>query len=93
MQRDVYADMNVLSMNIVATTLFGGEGVEDVGPAITTAFDFFGRRGSSMLISECVDVGGGCSLFWNAPHGRMGCATWQSLSGSPLPTTSNTTLR
>lgn len=52
--RDVYADFNELTMEIVASALFGAaEGSEDmaqVGPAITQAFQFFTRRATSMFI-------------------------------------------
>ncbi|CAI7865301.1 unnamed protein product [Closterium sp. NIES-54] len=54
--RDVYADFNELTMRIVVAALFGGGGlggaaVEQVGPAISTAFEFFAKRATSMLIS------------------------------------------
>ncbi|CAI5467405.1 unnamed protein product [Closterium sp. Yama58-4] len=53
--RDVYADFNELTMRIVVAALFGGGGlggaaVEQVGPAISTAFEFFAKRATSMLI-------------------------------------------
>ncbi|CAI5976927.1 unnamed protein product [Closterium sp. NIES-65] len=53
--RDVYGDFNELTMKIVVAALFGGGGlggaaVEQVGPAISTAFDFFAKRATSMLI-------------------------------------------
>lgn len=53
--RDVYADFNELTMEIVASALFGAaEGSEDdmaqVGAAITQAFQFFTRRATSMFI-------------------------------------------
>ena len=56
--RDVYADFNELTMEIVASALFGAdEGSEDmaqVGPAITQAFQFFTRRATSMFIGVCL---------------------------------------
>jgi len=52
--RDMYADFNELTMEIVAAALFGAsEDSEDmirVGPAITQAFQFFTRRATSMFI-------------------------------------------
>jgi len=52
--RDVYADFNELTVEIVASALFGAaEGSDDmaqVGPAITQAFQFFTRRATSMFI-------------------------------------------
>ncbi|CAI5474094.1 unnamed protein product [Closterium sp. Yama58-4] len=53
--RDVYGDFNELTMRIVVAALFGGGGlggaaVEQVGPAISTAFEFFAKRATSMLI-------------------------------------------
>eukprot|EP00897_Mesotaenium_endlicherianum_P008466 jgi/Mesen1/7648/ME000004S07912 len=56
--RDIYADFNDLTMEIVATALFGsatdgngdgGGGMKRVGPAITTAFTFFAKQATSML--------------------------------------------
>ncbi|XP_024363188.1 uncharacterized protein [Physcomitrium patens] len=52
--RDVYADFNELTMEIVASALFGAseasEEMAQVGPAITQAFQFFTRRATSMFI-------------------------------------------
>lgn len=52
--RDVYADFNELTMEIVASALFGAdersEGMAQVGAAITQAFQFFTRRATSMFI-------------------------------------------
>ncbi|KAG0621796.1 hypothetical protein M758_3G049100 [Ceratodon purpureus] len=52
--RDVYADFNELTMEIVASALFGAdegsENLAQVGPAITQAFQFFTRRATSMFI-------------------------------------------
>lgn len=52
--RDVYADFNELTMEIVAAALFGAskdsEDMIRVGPAITQAFQFFTRRATSMFI-------------------------------------------
>lgn len=52
--RDVYADFNELTMEIVASALFGAaegsDNMAQVGPAITQAFQFFTRRATSMFI-------------------------------------------
>eukprot|EP00850_Spirogloea_muscicola_P000041 SM000001S04443 [mRNA] locus=s1:189765:194194:+ [translate_table: standard] len=49
--QDIYGDFNKLTLEVVLTALFGGgEDMEDVGPAVTTAFDFFARRATSMII-------------------------------------------
>lgn len=56
--RDVYADFNELTMEIVASALFGAdagsENMAQVGPAITQAFQFFTRRATSMFIGVCL---------------------------------------
>lgn len=56
--RDVYADFNELTMEIVASALFGAseasEEMAQVGPAITQAFQFFTRRATSMFIGVCI---------------------------------------
>eukprot|EP00850_Spirogloea_muscicola_P005228 SM000023S07684 [mRNA] locus=s23:873359:877755:- [translate_table: standard] len=49
--QEIYGDFNKLTLEVVLTALFGGgEDMEDVGPAVTTAFDFFARRATSMII-------------------------------------------
>ncbi|KAI5067887.1 hypothetical protein GOP47_0016232 [Adiantum capillus-veneris] len=51
--RDVYADFNRLTLEIVATTLFGGykgsHTFDEIGQAITTAFKMFEKRGTSIF--------------------------------------------
>lgn len=52
--RDVYADFNKLTVEIVASSLFGAsEGskeMTEVGPAIKQAFQFFTQRATTMFI-------------------------------------------
>lgn len=55
--RDIYADFNQLTMEIVSSALFGGSdsedaGMEEVGQAITVAFSFFAQRATTMLLCE-----------------------------------------
>jgi hypothetical protein len=55
--RDVYMDFNELTIEIVASALFGAsevsEDMVEVGAAISSAFQFFTRSATSMFIGVC----------------------------------------
>jgi cytochrome P450 len=53
--RDLFEDFKLLTLRIVVSALFGNsgkEGMDEVVPAITAAFEFFQRRATSMMIGE-----------------------------------------
>jgi cytochrome P450 len=70
--RDVYADFNELTMEIVASALFGAdegsESMAQVGAAITQAFQFFTRRATSMFIGTVCALPNISSVDLNSGH-------------------------
>ena len=81
--RDIYSDFNNLTMMIVSRALFGGSdamenGSEEIGSAISTAFSFFTKRATTMMISERISP----PFPFNAVLSLLESpATCQSLSG------------